>query len=82
MIPDFIANAGGVICAAVEYRGGSQILAFQTIEEKIRENTLQVLEEAANKKVPPRESAMALSIRRVKKAMSCRRWSLFKKLTA
>ena len=22
-IPDFIANAGGVICAAVEFRGGS-----------------------------------------------------------
>jgi glutamate dehydrogenase (NAD(P)+) len=76
VIPDFIANAGGVICAAVEYHGGTQTLAFQTIEEKIRENTLQVLEEAANKKVSPRESAMALSIRRVKKAMSCRRWSI------
>jgi len=24
VVPDFIANAGGVICAAMEYRGGTQ----------------------------------------------------------
>ena len=35
-IPDFIANAGGVICAAVEYHGGNQEQALATIEEKIR----------------------------------------------
>ena len=45
-MPDFIANAGGVICAAVGCHGGTQTLAFQTIEEKIRANTAQVLEEA------------------------------------
>ena len=28
VIPDFIANAGGVICAAMEYRGGTQRAAF------------------------------------------------------
>ncbi len=39
VIPDFIANAGGVICAVVEYRGGVQVIAFHTIEEKIRNNT-------------------------------------------
>jgi glutamate dehydrogenase (NAD(P)+) len=26
-LPDFIVNAGGVICAAVEYHGGSQAQA-------------------------------------------------------
>ena len=77
VVPAFIANAGGVICAAVEYHGGTQTVAFQTIEEKIRENTLKILEEATNKNILPRESAMALSIRRLKKAMSYRRWSLF-----
>ena len=30
-IPDFIANAGGVICAAVEYQGGTQQQALTTI---------------------------------------------------
>ena len=27
VVPDFIANAGGVICAAVEYRGGTESAA-------------------------------------------------------
>ena len=27
-VPDFIATAGGVICAAVEYPGGTQAVAF------------------------------------------------------
>ena len=40
-VPDFIANAGGVICAAVEYRGGTEAAAFETIAEKIRSNTAQ-----------------------------------------
>jgi glutamate dehydrogenase/leucine dehydrogenase len=42
-IPDFIANAGGVICAAVEYHGGTQHQAMRTIEEKIRANTAEML---------------------------------------
>ncbi|MEW6328403.1 MAG: Glu/Leu/Phe/Val dehydrogenase [Thermodesulfobacteriota bacterium] len=77
VVPDFIANAGGVICAAVEYHGGSQAAAFQTIEEKIRENTSQVLKEATSKGILPREAAMKLATQRVQKAMCCRRWSLF-----
>ena len=43
-IPDFIANAGGVICAAMEYHGATQAAALQTIEEKLRRNTEQVME--------------------------------------
>lgn len=42
--PDFIANAGGVICAATEYRGGSERETFDAIEQRIRANTRQVLE--------------------------------------
>lgn len=34
-VPDFVANAGGVICAAMEYQGASQAAAFSAIEEKI-----------------------------------------------
>ena len=41
-VPDFIANAGGVICAAVEYRGGTQAAALEAIAEKIRSNTAEV----------------------------------------
>lgn len=35
VVPDFIANAGGVICAAMEYRGATQNSAMDTIAEKI-----------------------------------------------
>ena len=39
VIPDFIANAGGVICAAVEYQGGTEAVAKEVIQQKIRDNT-------------------------------------------
>ncbi len=76
-VPDFIANAGGVICAAMEYQGISQTAAFQIIEEKLRENTRLVLEESVNKNILPRQAALQLAVERVRKAMSYRRWSLF-----
>lgn len=74
-VPDFIANAGGVICAAVEYHGGSQSLAFATIEEKIRQNTREVLESAKESGQLPRHAAEEMAEKRVRKAMKLRRWS-------
>lgn len=76
-VPDFIANAGGVICAAMEYRGARQAEVFETIAEKIRHNTRLVLEESKLQKILPREAAIKLAVRRVKKAMSFKRWSIF-----
>jgi glutamate dehydrogenase/leucine dehydrogenase len=73
VIPDFIANAGGVICASVEYHGGTETQAFATIEEKISANTSMVLAESARTKTLPREAAVALSERRVRNAMRYRR---------
>jgi glutamate dehydrogenase (NAD(P)+) len=76
VVPDFIANAGGVICAAMEYHGASQSAAFAAIEEKLRANTKQVLDTAARQKMLPREAAMQLAVSRVKKAMDYRRWGI------
>lgn len=76
-VPDFIANAGGVICAAMEYQGANQAAALASIEEKVRRNTEMVLERARKETVLPRQAAMELAIERVKKAMSFRRFSLF-----
>jgi glutamate dehydrogenase (NAD(P)+) len=73
VIPDFIANAGGVICAAVEYHGGTQSQAFLTIEEKIRNNTEEVLKQARKSGSLPRQAAVELAERRVRKAMEYRR---------
>ncbi len=75
VVPDFIANAGGVICAAVEYAGGTETTAFQTIEEKVRRNTTEVLERASARGRPPREAAVEMAEQRVRKAMTYRRWS-------
>ena len=77
LIPDFIANAGGVICAAMEYEGASQTSAFATIEEKLRRNTEHVLEAVKHNQVLPRQAAMDMAVDRVKNAMSYRRFSLF-----
>jgi len=76
-VPDFIANAGGVICAAMEYKGSTKAAAFETIEEKLRRNTQMVLERMKDEGVLPRQAAIELATERVKKAMSFRRFSLF-----
>ena len=75
VVPDFIANAGGVICAAVEYAGGSETGAFQSIEDKIRHNTAAILTAAAEQDLPPRTAAVDLATQRVQRAMTYRRWS-------
>lgn len=76
-VPDFIANAGGVICAAMEYHGASETAAMQSIEEKLRRNTETVLMNAKQKQILPRDAAHDLALARIKKAMSYRRWSSF-----
>ncbi len=73
-VPDFIANAGGVIAAAVEYHGGTEKVAVDTIAEKIAANTRAVLELARSKRILPREAAVELAHTRVERAMSLRRW--------
>ncbi|MCP4226660.1 MAG: Glu/Leu/Phe/Val dehydrogenase [Actinomycetia bacterium] len=73
-IPDFVANAGGVICGAIEYAGGTRRQAFETIDEQIRSNTDMVLERAANQEESPRQSALAIVGDRVRAAMTTRRW--------
>jgi glutamate dehydrogenase/leucine dehydrogenase len=72
-IPDFVANAGGVICAAVEYRRGTRAQAFALIEERIRANTLEVLARARERDLPPRDAAEELAWDRLEEARSYRR---------
>jgi glutamate dehydrogenase/leucine dehydrogenase len=74
VLPDFIANSGGVICAAVEYHGGVETAALAMIDEKIRTNTEAVLSEARSAGVLPRAAALALATERVHRAMRTRRW--------
>lgn len=73
VVPDVICNAGGVICASVEYHGGTRGQAFAAITERITANTRDVLERAARDGVPPRDAAAALARARVLEAMRYRR---------
>jgi glutamate dehydrogenase (NAD(P)+) len=72
-IPDFIANAGGVICAAIEYHGGTEAQALAVIEERIRANTRETLERARADRVAPRQAAIGMATARVREAMGYRR---------
>ncbi len=74
VVPDFIANAGGVICASIEYRGGTQRAAFDYIDERIRANTRLVLEDARKSQRLPRAAALNLAEQRVHAATLTRRW--------
>jgi glutamate dehydrogenase/leucine dehydrogenase len=73
IVPDFIANAGGVICAAVEYRGGSEADALTEVRAKVAANTREVLEAVKAEGLLPREAADRLARRRVEGAMKLRR---------
>ena len=74
VMPDFIANAGGVICASIEYRGGTQRAAFDYVDERIRSNTRIVLDESRRGGVTPRRAAQELAKTRVMAATATRRW--------
>jgi len=69
VIPDFIANSGGVITAAVEYRGGTAEEAFDLIRLKISSNTQEMLDMVFNQKMLPREAAERIAKRRIHNAM-------------
>ncbi|MBI3593258.1 MAG: Glu/Leu/Phe/Val dehydrogenase [Nitrospirae bacterium] len=69
-IPDFIANAGGVIMAAMEYAKKTEKEAFEAISERIRKNTKLILEKSLAENVLPRHAAEAIAKERVLKAMA------------
>lgn len=74
-VPDFIANAGGVICAAMELRGATPSAAFDVIRQTLEQNTATVLEAARLERKTPRAAAIELAMTRLNKANSLRRWS-------
>jgi glutamate dehydrogenase/leucine dehydrogenase len=73
IVPDFIANAGGVICASVEYHGGSETSALAQVSEKVTRNTREVLEAVKAEGMLPRDAANRLARRRIEVAMDLRR---------
>jgi glutamate dehydrogenase (NAD(P)+) len=72
-VPDVIANAGGVICAAAEYRGAGHVEAFAEITEKITDATSELLDRARRTSLTLRAAAEQMARERVEAAMALRR---------
>jgi glutamate dehydrogenase (NAD(P)+) len=69
VVPDFIANAGGVISSYVEFMGGNEDKMFKTVREKVRENTKIALKKSRADNISPRAAALEIAKERVLKAM-------------
>jgi glutamate dehydrogenase/leucine dehydrogenase len=67
VVPDFIANAGGLISSYIEYIDGDKNNAFKMIEEKVSVNTKFTLEEAKSRQCLPRECALNIGKDRIRK---------------
>lgn len=65
IVPDFVANMGGVISSYAEYRGYNPKRMFELVERKIKKATRTVLEKSLRTKESPRDVAMKIAIERV-----------------
>lgn len=72
VVPDFVANAGGVISSYVEYKGGKADDVFPLVKKKIRKNTRLCLKEAKRRRCSPRKAATGIAKDRIRKAMKRR----------
>ncbi|MGW5699309.1 hypothetical protein ACWEWX_53930, partial [Streptomyces asiaticus] len=75
LLPDFVANAGGVVAAAfamdARYSGFRPETAtiFETISKRLRTNAVTVLEEAQRRATTPHIAGRGLAEERVRAAM-------------
>jgi len=74
-IPDFIANAGGVICGAMEYHDKSENEVFPYIKFRIEQNVAELLDRVKGGDLP-RDAAINMAKERVKAAMGFRKHNL------
>jgi len=61
VVPDFVANAGGVLLAVVATMGGGEKDAFAVTEQRIVANTERALQEARAREVSPIQAATAIA---------------------
>lgn len=66
IVPDFVANAGGVISSYVEHIGGTPNTMFKMVEGKIKKNVKAMFAEMDRGKLSPRDAAMRIAMERVK----------------
>jgi len=74
IVPDFVANAGGIISSYTEMIGGTDKQMFERVEKTIRKNTRMVLEKAKAENAFTRDVAMQIAKERIDDAMKKRGW--------
>jgi glutamate dehydrogenase (NAD(P)+) len=70
VVPDFIANAGGVISSYAEYVSYNPKQMLKLVKRKIRRNTRTVLEYAEEKDIGLRDAALNIAKERIRRARS------------
>lgn len=80
VIPDIIANAGGVISSYAEYMGENPQRMFEMVEEKIVRNARLVIKKAERENMTPRDAALKIAQKRVREAMEKRKLLKLRKL--
>jgi glutamate dehydrogenase (NAD(P)+) len=68
VIPDIIANSGGVISSYIEHIGGTEGQMRTMVQEKITRNVRRILDNAKRLRITPRESALQIARQRVKQS--------------
>jgi len=66
VVPDFVANAGGVISSYVEYIGGTVEQMWKMVEEKVVANTQLVLQRVKEKNLTARAAALEIAQERIR----------------
>ena len=69
IVPDFVANAGGVISSYAEYRGCNPKQMFEMVEKKVRCCAKAIMEKSLAEKRNHREIAMEIATKRVEEKM-------------
>lgn len=72
IVPDFLANAGGVISSYAEYRGYNPKQMFEMVKRKIASAATLVLQKSIKSGASPREVGLGIAKERVMKAMKKR----------
>jgi len=70
VVPDILANAGGVISFCSEYRGYNPKQMLKLVQRKIRRNTVTVLEYAEERDMGLRDAALNIAKERIREARS------------
>lgn len=72
ILPDFVANAGGVISSYAEFRGYNPKRMFETVKKKIVQATTAVVKESLKQKKNPRAVAFEIARKRIAAAKKTR----------